>query len=977
MTRLRAALAATILIAAAAILLLAMPDTETLRSGDLSFSVRDVQLNTFTKSLQECVTLGMDSGGEILAAWESRRQEAGTYGVFARRIDEKGIAHGGEIHVNQTLAGHQSRPVVAIGDEGEYLAWNSSGQPGQRVVVVGRELGNCESALSRGAGVHELGSMALLPGGGSLLAWTSHSERGGSQVVVRILNSDGSPAGEEILVSQGEMAIDRLPALSVHEDGFRVAWSREIPGAGTVGVLSRAFDLSGQALGDERLLVTGGIEPSLSCAHDGHFALAWMSAGDDAYIAAARLFDADGEAMGDAFKLDDTHHAQSGVAISMRDDGSFAAAWNRLERDIEETDVFARIYDSSGTPLGEAFRATASSEGRQMLAVANGAQRLVYGNDGRLALAWTGEGTGGDKSAANVSLLLREAGISERFAWAMDDLSSKLRPAPESEPIAIAQPHTPPVYVDPGEPIYEAELSFAGDPLRDEGFRLFSSTGWTPPDPHAAVGPDHVVGTVNGGINCYTKDGTSLWQVTISGGGGFWGPLGANSFVFDPEAIYDPHSGRFMAMACERSDNNRSYFDFAVSADSSPTNSTSEWHKYRIDVTSWSGNDIDSPNMAVTDDAIYLTADFFGPDKYGILIIDKSSVLSGGAAVTTHYLHTGTQSQGLPVNYDAGGAMYMLEDAENTSSSSLKIYAIQNPLGSPSLVSTTFPVDTYWYPIDVRSDGTSASIETFESRFWSCVVRNGKLWATHHVCPTSARNSLAARWYEIDLNGWPGGGTPFVVQSGDILPNGSGYTSFCSISVNAFGQAAVNFTYSSLNHYLDMYRVMRNTTDTPGTMQSPVLLKATSSAYTGGRWGDYSSIAVDPVDNRSFWSHGEYSPGGNSWSTWISSFDPGEGTGADFPQHALKAGGVWPNPTSGESRFAFELPSGANVSMDIFDVRGRRVRSLDGGEFGEGHGHLIWDGRDSRGTEQPAGVYFARFNIGGRQLPGGSVTLVR
>jgi flagellar hook assembly protein FlgD len=108
-------------------------------------------------------------------------------------------------------------------------------------------------------------------------------------------------------------------------------------------------------------------------------------------------------------------------------------------------------------------------------------------------------------------------------------------------------------------------------------------------------------------------------------------------------------------------------------------------------------------------------------------------------------------------------------------------------------------------------------------------------------------------------------------------------------------------------------------------------------------------------------------------------FDPGGGTavGADFPHHAVRAGGVWPNPTNGQSRFAFDLPAASNVSMDIFDVRGRLVRTLDGGEFGEGRNHIVWDGRNALGTDLPAGVYLARFNVGGRQLPGGSVTLVR
>ena len=975
MTRFRAGGAAILLIVVAAFLLLAKFQSPTeINIGGESYFLRDVQLNTFTSSQQNRVTLDMSDEGRIMAAWESRRQEAGSYGIFARELDEKGIAQGGEIHVNEFMPGHQQHPVLAFDDAGAFFAWDSWGQTGSGSAVLSRSLNGSEWAMNDEAGLHEVAAAAVMHEDHRVLAWTRPAGDGATQVVARIVDAAGDPISDEIEVSQGEHVLDRIATLDATNDGFRVAWAREIAGAGHVGIMSRAFDAEGCALGQEALLVPGGIEPSLSCASNGDFVLAWMQVSGNSYRSAAALFNAEGRMASNVILPDSDDIEQNAVAAHMRADGSFALAWNRLGKDLEDADIFARLYNDDGSARGESFRATAASEGKQMMAVASGARRLVYGEDGRLAVAWTGDSGQGDKSAANASLLLPEVGLTHRAAWAMNDIVSRLGSKSNNERMVIASPHIPPSYEAPGEAVFEAETRFDGSRFRDEGFRFFSSTGWTPPDPHAAVGPEHVVGTVNGGIACYEKDGTFLWQENISGNN-FWD---AYSFVFDPEAIYDPHSGRFMAMACERGDDNHSYFDFAISTDSTPTNSTTEWHKYRFDVTSWTGNDIDSPNMAVTDDHIYLTADFFGPDKYGILIIDKSSVLSGGTASTEHYLHNGTQSHGIPVVHDAGVGMYMLEDAENWSSSSLKIYSIQNPDANPFLVSTTFPVDTYWDPISVRSQGTSASITTFESRFWSCVERDGKIWATHHICPTAARTTLAVRWYEIDLNGWPASGTPpFVVQSGDILPNGTGYASFCSISVNAFGQAAVNFTYSSTTEYLNMYRVMRNPTDTPGTMQAPVLQKDSAASYSGSRWGDYSSIAVDPADGRSFYSHGEYTPGSGSWSTWVSSFDPGGGTAADFPDYAFKVGSVWPNPSKGESRFAFELPAATNVSMDIFDVRGRRVRSLGGSEFGEGNGHMVWDGRDTRGTDLPAGVYLARFNVGGRRVPGGSVTLVR
>jgi hypothetical protein len=47
-----------------------------------------------------------------------------------------------------------------------------------------------------------------------------------------------------------------------------------------------------------------------------------------------------------------------------------------------------------------------------------------------------------------------------------------------------------------------------------------------------------------------------------------------------------------------------------------------------------------------------------------------------------------------------------------------------------------------------------------------------------------------------------------------------------------------------------------------------MVLKAGGNSYTGGRWGDYFSVDLDPNDKRTTWVIGEYAGGGN-WGTWI------------------------------------------------------------------------------------------------------------
>ena len=435
--------------------------------------------------------------------------------------------------------------------------------------------------------------------------------------------------------------------------------------------------------------------------------------------------------------------------------------------------------------------------------------------------------------------------------------------------------------------------------------------------------------------------------------------------------IFDPHAQRFIVMACERT-SSQSYFDLGISATADPTGA---WHKYRLNVTSLAGNDIDSPNLAVDTEAIYLSADFFGPDKYLIYILDKSSVLDGGTPVATHYLHTGSQSFGFPVQYDNSGALVMIEADESFSGNTVTLRAIQDPLGSPSMVSTTLSVPTYWNPANARSQGTSSTITTFEARFWSSVIRNGSLWACHHISPTSLRNSVAARWYEIELNGWPSGGLPSLRQEGTVLPGNTGFATFNSISVNAMGDAAMVFAYSSPNHYFSMQRVARSAGDPLGSMGEAVLLKESNGAYTGSRWGDYSAVAVDPAGFE-FWMIHEYAMSG-SWNTWVSHFLNDLTAAPDFAA-AETVGSAWPNPSHGLTRLRFTLPGEAmTVRLEIFDVEGRRVRSLDRGGLAAGEHLVNWDGRDDAGRALAAGQYLSRLNVDGRSLPGPKITLVK
>jgi len=77
---------------------------------------------------------------------------------------------------------------------------------------------------------------------------------------------------------------------------------------------------------------------------------------------------------------------------------------------------------------------------------------------------------------------------------------------------------------------------------------------------------------------------------------------------------------------------------------------------------------------------------------------------------------------------------------------------------------------------------------------------------------------------------------------------------------------------------------------------------------------------------------------------------------------------VVPNPAAGvvPSAVRFTLPVASHAVVDVFDVRGARVRRLFAGEAPAGPSTLAWDGCDDRGRRAAAGLYFVALGADGR-----------
>ncbi|MCL2065459.1 MAG: T9SS type A sorting domain-containing protein [Candidatus Cloacimonetes bacterium] len=89
----------------------------------------------------------------------------------------------------------------------------------------------------------------------------------------------------------------------------------------------------------------------------------------------------------------------------------------------------------------------------------------------------------------------------------------------------------------------------------------------------------------------------------------------------------------------------------------------------------------------------------------------------------------------------------------------------------------------------------------------------------------------------------------------------------------------------------------------------------------------------------------------------------GEGDAEDevIPEVVLKLEGRnYPNPFNPETVIKFAIPESANVQINIYNIRGQRVKSLVNEYFVQGHHEIIWNGTNEHGQIVGSGVYFYR-----------------
>ena len=83
-----------------------------------------------------------------------------------------------------------------------------------------------------------------------------------------------------------------------------------------------------------------------------------------------------------------------------------------------------------------------------------------------------------------------------------------------------------------------------------------------------------------------------------------------------------------------------------------------------------------------------------------------------------------------------------------------------------------------------------------------------------------------------------------------------------------------------------------------------------------------------------------------------------------------------PNPFNPQTEIIFELPQPMAVRLQVFDVRGRLVKTLIDGQRQAGPQSIVWNGRDARGARVASGVYLYQLQSG-EQVERRKMTLVK
>lgn len=169
-------------------------------------------------------------------------------GVFVRMFDAAGISPGAETRVNETTAGMQLQPDIAMRPDGRsVVVWQGNG-PGddwgvfaRRYTAGGVPLGGEIAVNTTTAGNQINPSVATMPDGGFVVAWNGAGDGDDTGVFMRRFDAYGTPHGPELRVNTTTLGAQAQPSVAVARGGeIVVVWTGAGQGA-DYGIFAQAY----------------------------------------------------------------------------------------------------------------------------------------------------------------------------------------------------------------------------------------------------------------------------------------------------------------------------------------------------------------------------------------------------------------------------------------------------------------------------------------------------------------------------------------------------------------------------------------------------------------------------------------------------------------------------------------------------------------------------------------------------------------
>lgn len=389
----------------------------------------------------------------------------------------------------------------------------------------------------------------------------------------------------------------------------------------------------------------------------------------------------------------------------------------------------------------------------------------------------------------------------------------------------------------------------------------------------------------------------------------------------DPIVLYDQYADRWLLTQFQVTEGTPFSECVALSTSGDPTGS---YYLYEFQMPNDKFNDY--PKFAVNPSAYYMMDhQFFGSQNCtgswcgtGVFAFDRSAMLQGDPNASyiyfDLYLLDPTIGGGLFLDYDglesppsgliSGNLfIYPLATEFGDSLDGLRLFTFTPDFITPS--NSTFierpesPITVADYnPIspsgqnDVQQPGTSVGLDALSDRLMHRFLgrtlgTNARLTVAHTVCANSTPSECtqfgvyyaAFRWYILEYDS--GSNMITLIDQGTFAPDNHSRW-MPSAALDAEGNLCIGYTVSSSSQFPSVRYTCRSPSDPPGTLQAEQSLSAgvgTGSQTGASRWGDYSMLSVDPLDECSFWLTHQYyatpencTASGWCWRTAIGKF---------------------------------------------------------------------------------------------------------